>query len=267
MRIKITNITITLLFMFSFCGQANDKVVSIGVAHFPPYSIVEGGSITGAEVEIIQESLAIMGYRAKFISYPYGRLPLAFSSKDIDSTIVTLKNFHKLDVFYSEVVLPEYQTVAVHLEKNKLKIDSINDLEYLSVLAHQRAHLFYGAEYKRIAEMNKEAATYNETARQESQVRMLFYDRIDVIVLAHEIFMYLKSNSIYPERDRKFVVSKIFGDKFGFYNAFWDKKVRNDFNSGLAKIKTNGTYDQILIKYLQVYKYSSKSLTLTDEST
>jgi ABC-type amino acid transport substrate-binding protein len=123
----------------------------------------------------------------------------------------------------------------------------------VSVLAHQRAHLFYGPEYKRIAEVNKESLTYNETARQESQVRMLYYDRIDVIVLAHEIFMYFKSNGKYVERDKKIVVSKIFGDKFGFYNAFWNKKVRDDFNSGLYKIKENGTYHQILNKCLQVY--------------
>jgi hypothetical protein len=119
MKIKLS--IIYLLFITSFFCQANNNIVSVGVAHFPPYSIVQGETITGVEVDIIRESLALMGYEAKFRSYPYGRLPLAFSSKEIDSTIVTLKNFHNLAVFYSEIVLPQYQTVAVHLRKTILK--------------------------------------------------------------------------------------------------------------------------------------------------
>ncbi len=254
MKLKFSLTVFYVLFLASFVCQASTKVVSVGVAHFPPYSIVEGDNISGVEVDIIRESLNIMGYQAKFVSYPYGRLPLAFSSKQVESTIVTLKNFPNIKVYYSDIVLPEYQTVAVHLAKNKLKVDSISDLEATSVIAHQRAHLFYGDEFKAIAEKNKEASIYQETARQESQVRMLFKDRVDVIVLAHEIFMYFKSRADYKERDRAHTVSKIFGEKFGFYNAFWEPKVRDDFDIGLAKIKENGTYHKILTQYLEVYK-------------
>lgn len=258
MKAKFNTVLTSLVLLVSFFCQANENIVSVGVAHFPPYSIVEGEVISGVEVEIIRESLSTMGYQTKFISYPYGRLPLSFSSKLVDSTIVTLKNFSDIAVFYSDIVLPEYQTVAVHLEKNNLKVETISDLENTSVLAHQRAHLFYGGEYKRNAEINKETLIYRETARQEAQVRMLFSDRVDVIVLAHEIFMYFKSKAEYAERDEKHTVSKIFGGKFGFHNVFWDKKVRDDFNIGLATIKENGAYHNILTKYLQVYELNSQ---------
>jgi polar amino acid transport system substrate-binding protein len=244
--------------MNTYLCRANDKVVSIGVADFPPYSIVDDTSISGVEVDIVQESLAVMGYRVKFVSYPYGRLPASFRSKKVDGTIVTLKNFPDIDVFYSGIVLPEYQTVAVHLKRNQLDISSIKDLQSKSILAHQRASLFYGAEYARIAEANKKFFNYQETARQRTQISMLFKDRVDVIVLAHEIFTYFKARSDYRDTEQEFVVSKIFGDKFGFHNVFWNEKVRDDFNQGLTEIKKNGTYSQILDKYLQFYKTAVK---------
>lgn len=258
MIVKINKLIGFLIFISSLSCQANSDVISIGVANFPPYSIVEKEAITGIEVEIIQESLSIMGYQTNFVSYPYGRLPISFRNKEIDCTIVTLKNFTDLEVFYSDIVLREYQTVAIHLKKQNFQITNIADLENKSIRAHQRASLFYGDKYKRLAES---AEKYQETARQESQVLMLYAERIDVIVLAHEIFKYFKARSPYKNSDEEYVVSKIFGDKFGFHNAFWDKKVRNDFNNGLALIKENGTYHKILSKYLSEYNPNFKFLS------
>lgn len=63
-----------LVFMNLHLSWANDKVVSIGVADFPRYSIVDGTSISGVEVEIVQENLSQMGYQVKFVSYPYSPL-------------------------------------------------------------------------------------------------------------------------------------------------------------------------------------------------
>lgn len=240
-----------LFFAASSYSSASDRVISVGVADFPPYSIVEGRVISGIEVEIAKESLSIMGYKTKFVSYPYGRLPASFRDKKVDSTIVTLKNFNDIDVFYSDIVLPEYQTVAVHLKSKGFQISDINDLEGKSILAHQRASLFYGSEYLRVSELNKKEFKYQETARQSSQILMLFKDRVDTIVLAHEIFKYFKARSEYRDSDQELVISKVFGEKFGFHNAFWDREVRDDFNIGLTKIKKNGTYSLILAKYFE----------------
>ena len=82
---------------------------------------------------------------------------------------------------------------------------------------------------------------------------MFFRDRVDVIVLAHEIFIYFKNRASYKEAIKPYKVSKIFGNKFGFFNVFWNKKIRDDFNIGLSLIKENGTYNQLLRKYLKMY--------------
>ncbi|WP_303557135.1 ABC transporter substrate-binding protein [Agarivorans sp. 2_MG-2023] len=237
--------------MSSSLCLAKDNVILIGVADFPPYSIVEGDKFSGAEVDIVRESLTIAGYQVEFTSYPYGRLPISFRQKQIDGAIVTLKNFKDIEVFYSDIVLPEYQTVAIHLNKTDLDISTINDLQDKSILAHQRASLFYGDDYQRIALSNKEKSLYQETSKQQSQILMLFKERVDVIVLAHEIFNYFKARTEYKNTDTEYVVSKIFGEKFGFYNVFWDREVRDGFNRGLYIIKENGTYDRIVSQYLE----------------
>lgn len=258
MTIKRYTLVYILTLLLPIICWADSHVISIGVADFPPYSIVEGRAISGAEVDIIRESLTIMGYKVKFVTYPYGRLPTAFSNKKVDVTIVTPKNFTGLDVYYSEIVLPEYQTVAVHLHNKDYQIDSISDLRNKSIVAHQRASLFYGDEFKSIADTAEGKGKYKETARQESQILMLFKERVDVIVLAHDIFAYYKARSEYKNTHKEYVVSKVFGEKFGFHNAFWDHTVRNDFNSGLNLIKANGIYSKILQTYLEEYKPQKK---------
>ena len=241
---------IGLLFIAAFDCLADDKVVTIGVAHFPPYSFAEGENISGVEVELIRESLLLMGYSPKFVSFPYGRLPYAFINKNVDSVIVTLQSYEGLDVFYSSIVLPEYQTVAIHLKEKGHYISNIGHLKGKSILAHQRASQFYGIEYSNIAVENGKNNLYQEIADQQAQVEMLFRKRVDVIVLAHEIFLYYKRKTVFKKTDIEYVVSKIFGDKFGFHNAFWDENVRDDFEKGLQQIKENGTYNRIVSEYL-----------------
>lgn len=246
------NTVLLCLFLSSlsaFC-QANEKKIRIGVANFPPYSIVENGVISGVEVDIIKESLHAMGYEVEFASYPYGRLPVSFRDKKIDATIVTMKNFDDLNVFYSDIVLREYQTVAVHLDSNNFSITKIKDLRNKSIRAHQRARLFYGEDFERISRTTQ----YQETAWQESQVKMLFTGRVDVIVLAHEIFIYFKDKLPQKITNKEYTVSKVFGEKFGFHNVFWNKVVRDDFNQGLAIIKQNKVFDKILTRYLAEYE-------------
>lgn len=254
MIIKRYFLVLSLLFFSTFTSQADERVVTIGVAHFPPYSFAEGRNISGVEVEIIRESLSLMGYWPEFVSFPYGRLPIAFTSKDVDSVIVTLQSYDGLEVFYSDIVLPEYQTVAIHLKSEKLQIDKIGDLKDKSILAHQRAHQFYGVEYSNISVENGKKNKYQEIADQQAQVEMLFRERVDVIVLAYEIFMYYKQMTEYRDTNIEYEVSRIFGDKFGFHNAFWNEEVRDDFEKGLERIKENGTYNEILSKYLSDYQ-------------
>lgn len=85
---------------------------------------------------------------------------------------------------------------------------------------------------------------------------MLFRNRVEVIVLAYEIFLYYKEISEFRDTDIEYNVSRIFGNKFGFHNVFWDETVRNDFEEGLKHIKENGTYEHILRKYLKDYHAS-----------
>ncbi|MDU0354456.1 transporter substrate-binding domain-containing protein [Paraglaciecola aquimarina] len=249
---------ILLLFYFlAMCLHlvgVNAKTLSIGIAHFPPYSIVDGDNISGAEIEIIQRSLSGKDYQIKFLNYPFGRLPNVFSHKKLDGIIVTLKNIAVEKVYYSDIVLPEYQTVAVHLKENGLQIMSIKDLAGKSIIAHQQASQFYGEEYKRISDVGRSILEYTETIRQGAQVSMLYKNRVDIIILAREIFQYYRSRLTAKVAAREVVISEIFGDKIGFHNAFADEKVRDAFDQGLAEIKKNGQYKMILKKYLKFYQ-------------
>lgn len=237
---------IGLLFVVSSYSSEKKKIL-IGTAHFPPYSIYENGVLTGLEVEIARASLERMGYQVQFQNFPYGRLPVSFTNRLVDGTLVTMKNFKGHKVFYTDIVLKEYQTVAVSLDRVNFAGTNFTDFKGKSIIAHQRASIFYGDEYRKA--VNHKTSQYSESANQNLQINALYLGRVDVIVLAHQIFLYLKQRSKL-NTNQKTRVHKMFGGKRGFHNAFWDENVRNDFNKGLAMIKKDGTYQSILDRFL-----------------
>lgn len=228
---------------------AKQESLKIGVAQIPPYSYrTPTGEYKGLEVEIVRTCFKDSSYEIEFVQYPYGRLPFALAQKQIDGQTVTLVNKDTVGIYYSDIVAPEYQAVAISLAKNNLQLNSISDLKGHTIVAHQRAKTYYGAEFKQIA--LQAGSNYKEYANQLNQIHLLYNDLTDVIVISENIFNHLKRSADF-DVTAEIKIATIFGDKRGFNNAFISKKVRDDFNNCLKRIKADGSYQKLVQQEFQ----------------
>lgn len=232
------------LFTLPYAIADKQEHLKIGVAQIPPYSYrTPSGEFKGLEVEIVRTCFKGSPYQVEFVQYPYGRLPFALAKRQIDGQTVTLVNKETVGIYYSDIVAPEYQAVAISLAKNKLQLNSITDLKGHTIVAHQRAKTYYGAEFEQIA--IQAGSAYKEYANQLNQIHLLYSDLTDVIVISENIFNHLKRRADF-DISAAIKIDAIFGDKRGFNNAFTSKEVRDKFNRCLKQIKADGRYRKLV---------------------
>ena len=134
------------------------------------------------------------------------------------------------------------------MASNNLAIRNVEELQNHSVMAFQNAHLYLGADYRRMMADNSK---YREEAQQSLQPVMLFSNRVDVVVADRNIFarfadmpdvkarvntgLPLRFHPIFPPTN--------------YHVAFRDTELCNSFNRGLKKIRENGLYDKIVSRY------------------
>ena len=234
---------------FSLTSESKERKLKVGMAQFPPFSYLDNqGNPQGLEVEIIRHCFQNTDTQVEFLHYPFGRLPIALKSQAIDAQIVTLpdsmeKNANYQHLYFSDIVAPEYQVVAISLAKNNFNIKSINDLQGKTIVAHQRANQYYGQSFQQLAK--QAGSNYKEFANQMNQIHLLYNDMTQVIIIGKNIFEHLRKQADF-DTSAAINVAHIFGDKRGFHNAFYSEKARDVFNQCLAKIKENGVYKQLV---------------------
>ncbi len=260
MRVAKTSLLILML-LTSMLGPSlasgapkKDRELLMGISFsIPPYVITEENA--GLELELLRESFAIKGYTVLPSYLPLARTFMNFEEGSLDGVINVKEGM--VNGYYSDVVIT-FHNQAISLKEKGLKIDSIEDLSQKSIVAFQRASVILGPELAKAVQHNSE---YNEVADQSLQVKQLFWERVDVVIMDRKIFKYfrrwlfdrsstLKGEYIVRGHDlrRPIVYHNIFPpSEYRF--AFLSEQVRDDFNQGLQAIKSSGIYDELLQKY------------------
>ena len=234
--------TLVCLIVLSCLLQA--ETVKLGVGQdLPPYVLRESNS--GIELDIAREALQVKGYEITPVYLPFGRVMLALENGDVDAALTVNEDSGIADIHYSDSHIT-YQNVAIALKKSGFKIDSVQSLGQYSVLAFHYASRYLGSEFELMANKNP---NYAEKGQQNIQVSMLYLKRVQVVVLDFTIFKYFKRLETRVNTDAQIDVFKIFPPtpyKVGFRNV----KIKDDFNLGLAELKKNGRYNELVKKYI-----------------
>ena len=252
-HLSVGALTVLFLLAFPLSGLAKSVRVGIGFT-IPPYVIrnIDGG----LEVDLIRESFGAVGIHANFVYLPNLRLPVAFADGSVDCIASNVeydlakdsgRPVHDSD---ATVVLRNY---AISLEKNGLTITSIGDLADKSVLGFNNATKYLGWEFAEMAEGNR---MYSELADQALQVRMLYSDRVDVVISDRRIFLFwrkqLASNQAAVEGlDQKVVFHPIFPPAVR-HVSFGDRELRTLFNRGLRILRETGRVKALETQYSNV---------------
>lgn len=251
---KVLMLFLVVFFPYQVFAETGDTVSLAAGLTVEPY-IIESKD-AGFEADIVREIFVMEGYdKVEFVYQPLMRTKLSFKNGTVDGVMTIKKNYPEVqNAFISEEYI-SYHNVAVTLQSQNFKIDSVADLKDKRVESFQQARFALGEDFASMAENNPK---YTEIADQRSQIGKLFAKRTDVIVLDRRIFKYyLNQLKAFP---KKMMEKKLFEEPVTFHNifessnfrmAFKDEKKRDAFNSGLKKLRESGRYKQIIDTYVK----------------
>ncbi len=224
-------------------GAQTTLKAAVGLS-LPPYIIQ--GSDTGVDADTVRQALKSAGFDLKLVYVPFARVSVSMANKSVDCAFPINEGSGVKGVFYSDSYV-SYQNVVVALKSRALKIASVADLKALRVVAFGDAANYLGADFAAMSKANK---NYSEIADQESQVKMLFKERADVLVTDINIFKYFRQNIKDMNVDAELVIYPLFAPT-AYKVAFTNKDVCDKFNAGLKAIKASGKYDAIFKSYIK----------------
>lgn len=237
-----------LLAALSFLGgqalQAQATLTAaVGLA-LPPYVLKDTNN--GLEVDIVRQALQEAGYTLKLDYVPFARIPISLKDKSVDCALTINEASGVTGVFYSQSHIT-YQNVVVALKSRDLKIAKVDDLKALRVVAFQDATNYLGNDFRAMAKAN---TGYSELANQEAQVKMLFMDRADVVVMDINIFKYFRQAIKDVKVDAEVTIYPIFPPTH-YKVAFTSPEVCQKFNAAFNKLKAAGKVDAIFKTYIK----------------
>ena len=247
--LKLSLFSIFIVLFWPSLAAAKDVNIAFGLS-LAPYVLEDESK--GIELDIIRESLNVIGHDLVPRYFPLARIPLQIKDNSIDGATPLTKDFSKdlqnlsQEYYYSEPHVV-YQNVVVTLQDNNIEINDVNDLNKYDLIAFQNAKAYLGDEFKIMADQNK---NYMEMADQQKQILKLFSRETQAIVLDINIFKFYKKAIKHPRVDMTLPVHMHFIFPANHYSiVFKDQALCDEFNKGLDQIKKDGLYQEILERY------------------
>lgn len=219
--------------------------ISIGFRTSPPYVIrAVNGTLSGLEYELVMLAATTAGMQPRAMVAPFGRLPEDFRRGSL-AAFAPANPAMNLPGCISDTVLA-YRNMAFSLQSRNLSIASPADLATLDVTAFQNAQLLLGPAVGALAQTPDR---YREVANQMLQVRALFSGRTDVVLAERRIFRFMMRSpeagvdTTLPLAEHNIFPPTLYGV------AFQRQDDCISFNRGLAAIRRNGVYDEILRRW------------------
>jgi ABC-type amino acid transport substrate-binding protein len=214
----------------SACGTT-DKVRIAFAEKLAPFAFDSGDK--GIEIEIIGEALRRQGCTLVPVFMPLVRFGYALGEGKVDG-LATISPASGIPAAYSQVYI-EYHNVAVTLTSRKLSIQGIEDLKGLKVVAFAGAARNLGEPFRRFAQGN---ALYREDPKQINSNRLLYRDKVDVVIAERAIYAYLDRTlreGKFPEKQQPVSMHALFAPN-QYHIGFRDPALRDTFNVGLSTL-------------------------------
>ncbi len=228
-----------------------DPAVLVGCSlSVPPYVIRQNHR--GITLDLLRQALAHTGLSMR-MHYDSNEANVdAFNQGRLDALCIT-NRASTPNAFFSAQPLMTFRNVAISLESRDIGLVGMNDLSRYRVQGFSLASRLLPDDFSAAV---AKAPSYVEQADQMEQVRALFRDETDVVVMEYTIFRYFLSQLRRAEpENRAYQQPYRHAELFRpteYHAAFRSEVIRDRFDAGHRQLKASGEEQRITDAYQQL---------------
>lgn len=253
-KFKLLSILLVLTLLVAACGTDDEKagsgkeegkVYKVGIdTTYPPFEFEEAGEYKGIDIDIINAIAENQGIEIEFSPMDFGGIIPAMQADQLDIAIagMSITDERKKVVDFSNPYFDAGLTLVV--EGGNEKITSIDDLKGKKLAAKkgttgakfaQENASKYGFE---VVQFNDSPAMFQEVANGNADALIEDYPVIAYAIAQNDLGL-------------KTIGDRLNGDQYGIAVLKGENEdVLEKINAGLAALKEDGTYDEIVNTYL-----------------
>lgn len=248
MNVNHFKLSLAIIFTLLSCTSSGKNISMAFSQDIPPYIFQQQNK--GIELDIISSALAYKGHTLKPVYYPLGRVPIALSNHLVDAAMGDMGVDLASEGFFYANPAVIYDNVFITLKNKNITIKQPSDLDSLLVTSFQGAEKRYVTWLQKVVDENR----FFGVSDQLSQVKLLTLGRFDVVLSDKYIFKYFVKQLALIDKTVVIAVEEhpfTTVDPDDYRPVFRDKKIRDDFNSGLKQLKESGEFQRIYDRYLK----------------
>ena len=242
------------LFLAIFClfgtppvnaENTSEKKLRVGFGiERPPFVFADHK--TGLEIELLYAIAQEMGYEIDPVFIPNTRGYVALGTGEID--IYTIASQEVDQDIHRTLPYISFDNVLISKTNITNTHTNISEIKGTRVAAFQNAHVFI----KDIADIRGDLSLYIETPIQQTQVLLLYRDRVDYVFSEKKVFEYYlksaKEKHLIPHEGFEYKVHRVMPPT-RYSAAVNSEKLRDEFNAAFKRIQENGIYNAIMANY------------------
>lgn len=226
---------------------AEELIVARPEGDSRPFEYLEGGSLTGLNIEIIDAAARGAGFTVRYLTYPWARALRALENGEVDAlTFMAKRPDREAFAYYDD------RNILFSLRKAIVKRadDAWSYEGDITRLFGKRIGIENGVFYGVAVEANRQRLEFEANPTMQSNLLMLEANRVDLVLVNLDIFMARYGGT---EFARKFTVVQPLLEDTTAYLGFSRKRVDpatvERFSASMGSFKSTPAYAALLLKY------------------
>lgn len=230
-------------------GDGEEMTIVAGTAPgFPPFEMKDGEDLVGFDIDLLEAVVAETDYElSEWQEFGFDSLSPALQNDKIDiiAAAMTINDERDETIDFSDPYYDANQAILV-ASQSDVSPESMADLEG-NVLGAQKGTTGEGTVESELIEPGLVTeGDYNSYGNYVLAVEDLLNGNIDAVVLDTPV-----ADSFVAERDVEVAFTYETGEQYGFGIRDGADELQTALNDGLATVKENGTYDEIVTEWFQ----------------
>lgn len=220
--------------------SGDTQIVHIAARHDVLPYVAQNGE-AGVEIELVKAIFAGTGYEPHFIQLPRVRMLQSFNAEQVDGVLTQNLELRGKGCITNWYI--RHQNVGITVSDRNVPLNSLADMERLSVVSFDGATRYLGADFAIAAKMSPR---YTESSDQSTHISLIYNGNFDVVIGDEWILKMAQverrelTGEFEPLTVHRIIPPTLYGARFH------DPLVCDAFDKSLTNMRTTGAYDAIV---------------------